>query len=77
MSANESTPVYSFPCCDLMKESLHEDNSPKQGFHEVELTNIKTFAKRRVGIALRMPDKRTKVFINFCPFCGARHEAQA
>lgn len=75
MSANKSEKVWSGPCCETMTAALHEDNSPKQGFHEVELTHLKTCAKRRIGIALRMPDK-SKVLINFCPFCGARHGTQ-
>ena len=67
--------VHCGPCCDLMKQSLHEDNSSKQGMHEVELTSLTTGTARRVGIGLRRPDK-TVVYINFCPFCGARHEAR-
>lgn len=75
MSANKSEKIWSGPCCETMTASLHEDNSPKQGLHEVELTSLTTGTARRVGIGLRRPDK-TVVYINFCPFCGARHEAR-
>ena len=75
MSANKSEKVWSGPCCGAMLLSLNEDNSGKPGLHEVELTSLTTGTSRRVGIALRRPDK-TVVCINFCPFCGARHEAQ-
>lgn len=73
MSANKSETVWSGPCCGAMLLSLNVDNSTKPGLHEVELTSLKTGTSRRVGIALRQPDK-TVVYINFCPFCGARHE---
>ena len=75
MSVNKSEKAWSGPCCGAMLLSLNEDNSSKQGMHEVELTSLTTGKSRRAGIALRRPDNSV-VFINFCPFCGARHEAQ-
>ena len=67
--------VHCGPCCQSIKQGMHETNSSNQGMHEVELTSLTTGKSRRAGIALRRPDNSV-VFINFCPFCGARHEAQ-
>lgn len=59
-------------CCEPMKESIHD--WPKQGLVYVAMMNGKTGeVSNRVGYKIDGKRHGRWFYINFCPWCGTKH----
>lgn len=58
--------------CRLMENALGNtlSNEHVKGFVAIQVTNMKTFQSRVLGIAYRKSARDRGLMINFCPFCG-------